>query len=121
MLEGAQRAADGFVDEQTRGAIAFAFQESVVDVLVTKVAAAAREHRVSTICVCGGVASNQALRSRIVESCSVPVHVPPPYLCVDNGAMVAAAAYYRQGNRPWPDGEDPLAVDAISNLALPST
>jgi N6-L-threonylcarbamoyladenine synthase len=120
LLEATQRESQGGLDEQTRGAIAFGFQESVVDVLVTKVSAAAREHRANTVCVCGGVASNQVLRSHIVEACRVPVHVPPPFLCVDNGAMIAAAAYYRQSNRPWPADVDPYAVDAISSLALPS-
>ena len=119
LLEGVQRDAQGCLDEQTSGAIAVAFQDSVVDVLATKVAAASREHRVSTICVCGGVASNLLLRSRITEASRVPVHVPPPNLCVDNGAMISAAAYYRQAHRPWQDG-DPMAVDVDSGLALPS-
>ncbi len=120
LLEYAARDADGGIDDRTRGAIAFAFQDSVVDVLVTKVASASREHQVNTICVCGGVASNLALRTRIVEVCQVPVYVPPPFLCVDNGAMIAAAAYHRQVHRPWPAAEDPFAVDAVSSLALPA-
>jgi N6-L-threonylcarbamoyladenine synthase len=119
LLEGAKREADGCLDELTRGAIALAFQESVVDVLVTKVAAAAREHKVSTVCVCGGVASNVALRTRIVESCAVHVYVPPPFLCVDNGAMIAAAAFYRQVSQVGPVAEDPYALDVVSSLALP--
>ena len=86
---------------------------------VTKVAAASHEHRAATICVCGGVASNQVLRVRIAESCRVPVYVPPPFLCVDNGAMIAAAAYQRQVHLPWPKDQDPFAVDAVSSLALP--
>jgi N6-L-threonylcarbamoyladenine synthase len=119
MLEERKRESDGCADEQTRGGIALAFQDSVVEVLVTKALAAAQEHRVSTICVCGGVASNVALRARITEASRVPVYVPPPFLCVDNGAMIGAATYYRQMHVPWPDGEDALAVDAISSLALP--
>lgn len=119
LLEQTQRAPDGCIDAQTRGAIALAFQESVVEVLVAKTVAAVQEHRVSTVCVCGGVASNLALRASMTEACRVPVHIPPPFLCVDNGAMIGSAAFYRASHRTPMDIQDPLGVDAVSSLALP--
>ena len=43
----------------------------------------------------GGVAANALLRERLGAEFDVPVHVPPLSLCVDNGAMIAAAAQSR--------------------------
>ncbi len=74
---------------------AASFQEAVVDVLVTKTVAAAREHRVKQILLAGGVAANALLRQRLVKASSLPVLVPPPELCTDNAAMIAACGYFR--------------------------
>ncbi|MFC2062951.1 tRNA (adenosine(37)-N6)-threonylcarbamoyltransferase complex transferase subunit TsaD [Chloroflexota bacterium] len=74
---------------------AASFQEAVVDVLVTKTVAAAREHRVNQVLLAGGVASNSRLRSRLAEESPLPVLVPDPILCTDNAAMIAACGYYR--------------------------
>jgi N6-L-threonylcarbamoyladenine synthase len=77
------------------GELAAAFQESVVDSLVTKALAAAAEHDAREIILAGGVAANSALRRTLAERSTVPVVAPPPALCTDNGAMIAACAYYR--------------------------
>ena len=75
--------------------VAAAFQEAVVDVLVTKTVRAARREGVSQILLSGGVAANAALRDRLARRSPVPVRVPPPNLCTDNGAMVAVCAHFR--------------------------
>ena len=75
--------------------LAAAFQESVVDSLVTKAVQAAGDHGASEIILAGGVAANSLLRSSLVERSSVPVVVPAPALCTDNGAMIAAAGWQR--------------------------
>ncbi|HEX9976556.1 MAG TPA: tRNA (adenosine(37)-N6)-threonylcarbamoyltransferase complex transferase subunit TsaD [Dehalococcoidales bacterium] len=74
---------------------AASFQQTVVDILVAKTIAAAREHRVKQILLAGGVASNSLLRQRLVESSPLPVLIPPLQLCTDNAAMIAACGYYR--------------------------
>jgi N6-L-threonylcarbamoyladenine synthase len=79
--------------------LAAAFQESVVDSLVTKALAAARQHGAREIILSGGVAANSELRRVLAERSPVPVVVPPPALCTDNGAMIAACAYWRQGEK----------------------
>ena len=73
--------------------VAWAFEEAVVDVLSQKAARAAARTGVASILVAGGVAANRRLRERVVERAPVPVHIPPPALCTDNAAMIAAAAF----------------------------
>ena len=74
---------------------AASFQEAVIDVLVTKAVAVARECRVKQILLVGGVASNELLRNWLVKSSPIPVMVPEAVLCTDNAAMIAACGYYR--------------------------
>jgi N6-L-threonylcarbamoyladenine synthase len=74
---------------------AASFQEAVIDVLVAKTVAAAKEHQVKQILLAGGVAANQRLRERLVHDSPLPVLIPPLVLCTDNAAMVAACGYYR--------------------------
>jgi N6-L-threonylcarbamoyladenine synthase len=75
--------------------VAHAFQEAVVDVLVTKAVRVAADIGAETIVLSGGVAANGRLREALRAKSPVPVAVPPPVLCTDNGAMIAAAAHYR--------------------------
>ncbi|MEE8443443.1 MAG: tRNA (adenosine(37)-N6)-threonylcarbamoyltransferase complex transferase subunit TsaD, partial [Dehalococcoidia bacterium] len=81
--------------------LAAAFQESVVEVLVTKTLEAARRTRARGIVLGGGVTSNTMLREGMKAAAGdLPVVVPPPALCVDNAAMVAACAYFgRESSR----------------------
>lgn len=74
---------------------AASFQEAVVDVLVTKSAAAAREYGVKQLLLAGGVAANKALRQRLTQASPVPVLIPELKLCTDNAAMIAACGYFR--------------------------
>lgn len=77
--------------------IAYEFQEAVVDVLVTKTVRAAKKFKAKSIAVGGGVAANNRLRSQFAIHSSqirIPVHFPTKGMSVDNGAMIAAAAFY---------------------------
>jgi len=68
----------------------------MVEDLVEKTLAAAREYEVATLFVTGGVAANHELRTRFEEDASregVPVYFPSRPLSTDNAAMIAAAAY----------------------------
>ncbi len=73
---------------------AASFQFAVVEVLVTKTVEAAAEFGVKQILLSGGVAANEMLREQFFARSPVPVLVPPPHLCTDNAAMVAACGYY---------------------------
>jgi len=74
---------------------AAAFQEAVVDVLATKMIRAARDSGAVEILLSGGVAANSLLRQVVAARSPLPLRVPPASLCTDNGAMIAACAYYR--------------------------
>jgi N6-L-threonylcarbamoyladenine synthase len=74
---------------------AASFQEAIVEVLVTKTIDAAKEYRVSQILLAGGVAANKVLRLRLLAKSAMPVLIPPPVLCTDNAAMIAACGYFR--------------------------
>jgi N6-L-threonylcarbamoyladenine synthase len=75
--------------------IAWEFQEAVVDVLAGKASRLARELGAAEVLVAGGVAANRRLREELQRRCPVPVRIPPPAFCTDNGAMIGAAAGYR--------------------------
>ena len=76
-------------DPTTIANIAKAFQDSVIDVLVTKTIRAAEEFGCSAIVLVGGVAANRPLRETMSRTSPLPVVTPPIPLCTDNGAMIA--------------------------------
>ena len=75
--------------------LAAAFQESVVDVLTVKVARMAKSYKCKAVILGGGVTANARLREEAVKTSPLPVIIPPPVLCTDNGAMIASCAYYQ--------------------------
>jgi N6-L-threonylcarbamoyladenine synthase len=103
---------DGKISSQADAAASF--QEAVIDVLVTKTVAVAKELRVNQILLAGGVASNELLRQWLVKNSPLPVLIPPLVLCTDNAAMIAACGYYRFKT----DKIDCLDLDVIPSLKL---
>ncbi len=94
--------------------MARAFQDSVVDVLVTKTVAAAIREGCAGIVMAGGVAANGPLRDTLVAKSPLPVAIPPIGLCTDNGAMIAMSGLinYRNGRR------DDWSLDVIPSLRI---
>lgn len=97
--------------------LAWGFQDAVVDVLARKTARAAVAVGARSIVVGGGVAANRVLAERLAAeaaSLGLPLHVPRPGLCTDNGAMIGAAGAQRflAGARAG------LDLDAWPNLPL---
>ncbi len=95
-------------------AIAASFQNSVVDVLVTKTLQAARELKARSILIVGGVSANTALRESIQDKARVPVFIPPIELCTDNAAMIASTGYFRFGHGQ----RDSLDIDVLPNWPI---
>ena len=104
-------------DGTTEGLIrelAAAFQESVVDVISAKLVDMASRYKVKGLVLGGGVTANARLREEILRRSPLPVIIPPPVLCTDNGAMVAACAYYQlKRGEQWP-----LELDVDPGLPL---
>jgi N6-L-threonylcarbamoyladenine synthase len=91
----AARDAGGEVDPAD---LAASFQEAVVDVQVSKTISAAKDRRVETILLGGGVVANSRLRERIDKAgaeAGLRVLIPSMDLCTDNGAMIALAGTWR--------------------------
>ncbi|MBM7682836.1 N6-L-threonylcarbamoyladenine synthase [Pullulanibacillus pueri] len=84
--------------------VAASFQESVIEVLVTKTMGAVQQYQAKQLLVAGGVAANGGLRHAITkaaEEAGIELVIPPIQLCTDNAAMIAAAGTidYLQGKR----------------------
>lgn len=84
--------------ELNEGALARGFQQSVIEVLVSKALRAAKQSGARQLLLCGGVAANRGLRAALTESCGaagIPLLIPPHSLCTDNAAMIGAAAFLK--------------------------
>jgi len=94
--------------------LAASFQAAVVDALVTKTERAAQAYGVTAVHLAGGVSANSSLRQIMKERLAIPVRFPPPILCTDNAAMIAAAAHWH-----FITGQqNTLDVDVIPSLQL---
>ena len=94
--------------------MAAAFQESLVDVMVSKTLQAATKCNAKGIILGGGVTANALLREQMLGQAKLPTLIPPPVMCTDNGAMIAACGYYRL--RAGRTG--PLELDVDPSLSL---
>lgn len=96
--------------------ICASFTAEAVGYLVDTFIAAAKERGVKRAALAGGVAANSYLRAHLAAACEkegIALFVPPPVLCTDNAAMIAARGYFS-----FAAGKDiaDLDLNAVSNL-----
>ncbi len=89
------------LSQKTRAAVAFEFQNSVVEVLVAKTMRAAQQFKVKTLALGGGVAANKLLRKKLAETTrydlpNVNLLLPEISETTDNALMIATAVFFRK-------------------------
>ena len=83
---------------EVKANIAFAFQESITDVLVKKSLKALDQTGYNNIVVSGGVGANKKLREKLIfhsKNENFNTYFPKLEFCTDNGAMIALAGSLR--------------------------
>jgi len=97
--------AGGF-DNKTISDICACVQQAIIDVLIKKTLDAAQKYKVKSILLGGGVAANQKLRDELklkIVNCKlkIPFFAPEKWLCTDNAAMIATAAFFNYKEVAW--------------------
>ena len=91
---------------------AASFQKTAVEILCEKLALALEQHPdAQSVVIAGGVSANKALREALPEA-----YFPTPSLSGDNGAMVAAAAYYEITSGVEPT--DPYSLNIYPRISI---
>jgi len=77
-------------------AMAAEIQQAIIDVLLSKTLRAAKDYKIKSIILGGGVIANQELRKQFKSTCltlKIKCLTPPKNLCTDNAAMIGVTAY----------------------------
>ncbi len=96
------------LDDQTINDICAGVQYAITNVLIKKTLKAAEKYNVKSILLSGGVAANQTLKDQFIQTTNSQLpntkfFAPAKNLCTDNGAMIAAAAFYNYQEKDWQD------------------
>ena len=89
--------------KEIKADIAYAFEDSITDVLVKKTIQALKQEGLKRVIISGGVGANKTLRKKITAECNqneFEYFFPDLTFCTDNGAMIALAGSLRLNMRP---------------------
>ena len=96
--------------------ICFESQEAIIDVLLKKTIKAAKDYKVKTIILGGGVVANKELRNKFeksVQEINLNIVFPSVEFCTDNAVMTAITAFFNKNKAgKWKD------LQANANLKL---
>lgn len=90
-------------EPQVSADIAYAFQEAVIDTLVSKCLKALDQTGINDLVIAGGVSANTQLRAQLQKKLTArggKLFLPRLEFCTDNGAMIAFAGYLRLQKNP---------------------
>ncbi len=104
-------------NQQTLKDLCASIEQAIIDSLIKKVIKAIQTYPVEQVIVAGGVAANPKLTIELKRQTEgmnpkIFIHIPPPNLCTDNGAMIAAAAFFEK------ETKNPEKLEANPNLSL---
>lgn len=96
--------------------IAASFQLQVAKIIEQRLREATSLKKVNQVIIGGGVASNTFIKDYLANKFigKLEIFIPPPALCTDNAAMVAALAY----NKLKQGKISPLSLEAKPNLRI---
>lgn len=80
------------------GALCAGFQDAVIAALLNKTLAVAAKYKIKRVVLGGGVIANKTIRGEFVKKGKeegIEIFFPSIALCTDNGAMIAAAGYFK--------------------------
>ena len=89
--------------KEIKADIAYAFEDSITDVLVKKTIQALKQEGLKRVIISGGVGANKTLREKIIAECNqneFEYFFPDLTFCTDNGAMIALAGSLRLNMPP---------------------
>lgn len=92
-------------------------QQAIIDVLIAKTIKAAKDYRVKTIILGGGVSANKELRKQFQQRTKrekLNLKVPSPKFSTDNAAMTAITAYFHLKEKT----ENLKKIKADANLKI---
>lgn len=89
---------DADFTEKRKADLCASIQFTIVEILLDKLKAAAKETGIKEIAIAGGVSANSGLRNALEQLSTKQgwkLYIPPFEFCTDNAAMIAIAGYYK--------------------------
>lgn len=105
-----------FINENKEN-ICASLQKAIVSILVKKTINYAKQEKINKIIIAGGVSANKGLRNNMQKQANkikASLYVPKLEYCMDNAAMIGAAAVKKFLNKEYSD----LKVNAFSTKGV---